>query len=485
MGSGWRPHTRRSLLRLGGPVAAAAAIDLGGCARAALRSGQPPKSGTPTVASNRIPLTFEPLNAGLWSPQGSKIVLEALWTALGPWRQAHTSIDLQMQPFGGDTEATALIAGTAPDVILGWQNFGALASQGLLLDVNPYLKLSNRSLDVWPSYAVDAYRIDGKQYAFPFYVATTCMVVNHAVLDQVGLSYPVPNATFAEWTSLWTATTKRGTNPRYGGSIKSTINGLAQAYFKGWGGSIMDPADPTRCTLDSPECVAAGNAIFPLLTEQVCTFNYGIGDCITGIESGRYASAVLWNAALAVTVLVEALVNLPKWDFYAMPTMPRGSFAHTQYDYRAVNAATKHPEPAWELLEWLSFDPAFQRTLMRYGLEPPALKSLQEEYTAVLAQVVPPLRSKNLSVLTQYVRNNGAIMEPNFLVAETQTQQIILSGEQAIVARKQGVALGLRTLAQQVNALQTASLKQSARASAMSKAFPVKGPAVATVTPGL
>lgn len=477
--------TRRFLLTAAAAGAGAAALGLGGCAPVAPARGGTAPAATPTVASNRIPLTFEPLNAGLWSPQGSKLVLEALWAALAPWRQAHKSVDLKMQPFGGDTNTTALIAGTAPDVIVAWQNFGSLASHGLLLDVSPYLKLSNRSLDVWPSYAVDAYQVNGKQYAFPFYVATTCMVVNEAVLDQAGLSYPAPDATFAEWTALWTATTKRGTRPRYGGSIKSTVNGLAQAYFKGWGGSIMDPADPARCTLDSPQCVAAGNAIFPLLSDRVCTFNYGIGDCISGIESGRYTSAVLWNAALAVTSLVVALANVPKWNFYAMPTMPRGGFAHTQYDYRAVNAGTKHPEAAWELLEWLSFDPAFQRTLMKYGLEPPALKSLQAEYTQILAQVVPPFRTKNLGVLTQYVRDNGAIMEPIFPVAETQTQKLIGAGEQAIVAGKVDVALGLRQLAHQVTALQTAGSRMAGLQHSARGAFPVRGAQMATVVPGL
>lgn len=472
-------HSRRAVLSAGG---AAAAWLL--AARAAAAAPSAPAAG-PTAATSTVPLSFEPLNSGLWTPQGSKLVMGALWEALAPWRASHRSVNLQMLPFGGDTAVTDLVTGTAPDVILAWQNFGQLVSQGLLLDVNPYLKLSNRSLDVWPSYAVDAYQWQGGQYGFPFYVATTCMVVNEDVLDQIGQPYPSPNATFAEWAALWGAATKKGASPRYGGSIKSTVNGIAQAYFRGWGGSIMDPADPTRCTLDSAACIAAGNAVFPLLSEGVCALNYGISDCITGLETQRYASAVLWNAALAVTSLDLALAKMPKWNFYPMPVMPNGAFAHTQYDYRAINAATKHAEAAWELLEWLSFEPAFQRTLMQYGLEPPALKSLQEEYITTLASVIPPFAHKNLSVITQYILHNGAIMEPIFPANEAQVQSLIGTGEQAIIDGKYDVTEGLTQLAGQVTAIEVEGVRSAAAAVAAEHAFPTSGPAVAQMPLGL
>lgn len=471
--------TRRCLLATALPLAAAAAA-CAGCAASVARH-----PSTPTPHTRQITLSFEPLNAGLWSTQGSQIVLEALWKTLEPWRSKHPSVRLKMLPFGGNTDTAALLSGTAPDVLLAWQNFGSLAAHNLLLDLTPYLRAGNDNLSVWPSYAVNAYRIQGRQYAFPFYVATTCMVVDQALLDSLGLSYPAPDATFSAWTTLWSSTTRRGGHPRFGGSIKSTVNGLAQAYFKGWGGSIMDPTHPGHCTIDSPECVAAAKAIFPLISEGICGFNYGIGDCISGIESGTYATAVLWNAALAVSSLVEALAHMPKWDFYPMPTMPAGSFAHTQYDYRAINAATRHPEAAWELLQWLSFVPDFQRTLMRYGLEPPALKALQAEYTQVIAQVVPPFRYKNLAVLTQYVRDNGAIMEPIFPVLEPQAQQLIAHGEQAIIARTTGVTPGLQRIAQQVTAMQAAGLHAVAEQQRLRSVFPTRGPSVAPVVPGL
>ena len=471
--------TRRQLL---GAAAAAAGWALSGCAAGAARA---PAPAAPTAASTVVPLSFEPLNSGLWSGQGSTLVADALWRTLQPWRDQNPGVDLKMLPFGGDTAATQILAGTAPDVLLAWQNFGALSGQGLLLDLTTYLRAANRSLSVWPAYAIDAYQVGGQTYALPFYVATTSMVVNEDVLDGLGLNYPAPNATFAAWTTLWGQASQRGSKRRYGGAIKQTEIGLPQSYFTGWGGSIMDPADPTRCTLDSAACMAAGNAIFPLIVDGVCAWDYGIGDAEGGFSAGMYATAVLWNAALAITSLDVELARMPKWNFYPMPVLPNGAFASTQYDFRAISATTQAADAAYSLLDWLSFEPDFQRALMRLGLEPPALTALQEEYTTVLATVVPPFRTKNLGVLTQYIQNNGAIMDPIFPYNEPQAQALLLAGQQKIASGTTSVVLGFQQLAQQVTALEAAGKQAMGQYRSAQAAFPAKGPDMATVVTGI
>jgi ABC-type glycerol-3-phosphate transport system substrate-binding protein len=475
--------TRRGALAL---AAAAGAWGLAACSAATRGATAAGGSGSaaPSTATNKIKLSFEPLNAGLWSGQGSKLVADALWQTLEPWRQANPSVDLTMLPFGGDTDTTEILTGTAPDVILAWQDFGALSGQDLLLNLTPYLRAANRTLSVWPSYAIDAYQVGGNTYALPFYVATTSMVVNEAVLDGLGLSYPAEDATFADWTRLWSSATVKGTKPRYGGTIKQTECGLPQAYFQGWGGSIMDSADPTRCTIDAPAAVATGNAIFPLIVEGICAWDYGndVGGLLT---AGTYATACMWNAALAITTLDVQLARLPKWNFYPMPVLPQGAFASTQYDFRAISATTPQPAAAYSLLDWLSFEPDFQRALMRLGLEPPALTSLQEEYTTVLATIVPPFKSKNLSVLTQYIQNNGAIMDPIFPYDEPQAQALLLSSEQKIATGAVGVTVGLQQLAQQVSAMEAAGKATTANQQSAQSRFPVRGADIATLGTGI
>ncbi len=457
-----RALSRRSALRA--MVAACGSAVVAGCPATTSGQARPPATRT------RTPLSFATLNAGLWSTAGTTLVMQALWSATEGFRAQHPSLELSMQPpFAGGPPAvvTALTAGTAPDVLMSWTApwFDWAVHRGLFVDLTPYLQQSNRSLEVWPSYAVQAYNVGGRQYALPFYIATTCQVVNLGVLDGLGLSYPAVEMPLADWVRLWEAATSHDpSHPRVGGGLHWTATGLPQATFSGWGGQIMDQADPARCRLDSPECLAAGNALFPLLTEGICQL-HGTGGMgwLPALVGGSLVSAVLWNPALAIITQVESLIQLPKWDFFLMPSMPRGNFAYTQHDFRAINAATRYPDAAWELLEWLSFEPDFQRVLMRYGLEPPALTSLQPEYVQTLRQVVPPLQRKNLQAVTHYIRNNGAVPNPFLPVAGVQAEAIMQQGELEIIGRKVGVTAGLTQVAQQVTGLEAAEQDQVAQ----------------------
>lgn len=182
-----RALSRRLALRA--MVVACGSAVLSGCA--ATVSPQARTAATRT----RTPLSFATLNAGLWSTAGTTQVMQALWAATEGFRSRHPSLERTMQPpfAGGPTAVvTALTAGTAPDVLTSWTApwFDWAVHRGRFVDLTPYLRQSNRSLDVWPTYAVQAYNVDGRQYALSFYIATTCQIVNLGVLDGIGLRYP-------------------------------------------------------------------------------------------------------------------------------------------------------------------------------------------------------------------------------------------------------------------------------------------------------
>jgi len=483
--------TRRGILRAAGASAGAAALGLGlsACASpngAAGSSGTSSGSAAPAAATTGTPVSFTAMyQAGLWSPNQTQIVLDALWQATQPFRDQNPSIKLTMEPLLGSVASLDFTTGTAPDLVVGWNEFTSLTNAGFLQDLSPYVRQSNRTLDAWPTYAVDGYRVNGKLYALPFYVATTSMVTDHALLDQLGLEYPAPDWTFAQWTTLWSATTQRGgKNPRSGGGIFWSEPGIDDSYFRGWGGTIMDPAQPTHCVIDSEACIAAGEAIFPLLQQGIATKNSWT-DGPGAVATGRQGTCALWNAALAVTSVVLTLARLPKWDFYPMPRMPQGSFAYTQRVFRGMNAATKAPDAAWTLLDWLCWDPTVQRVLMHYGLEPPALKSLQPEYVTILKQTIPPFAHKNLDAIIGEIVNNGAVPDALFPVASDQARTLLTTGEQGIIDRKAEVRGEFKALAQQMTALEEAHAQEEAVQAEIGTRFPTVGSTIAVVQPGL
>ncbi len=446
---------RRPLLAVGAVSAGAALLGVPGAAGAA---------AGPTAAVVGTPVSITMMyQAGLWDPQQTTTVLQALWDASAPLRAAHRSLRLQITPLLPGVETTDFAADTAPDVVAGWFNFSSLANHGFLLDLTPYLRAENVSTNVWPTPLVDSFRVNGSLYALPFYIATDSMVANLSLADQLGLGQPEAAWTWADWLHFWEATTVRGgKTPRAGGAIFWCESGIPEAYLRGWGANLMDPAAPARCLLDQPAAYGAMSEIVPLVQNGVCTLTgFGGADMFTGlghILRGQLASTAFWDAAVAMTSQVEAMVAMTgamKWDFFPMPTMPQGSFAYTARIFRAINASTRFPEAAWEVLRWVAYDPTVQRTLMRFGLQPPALKSLQEEYVTVLGNTVPLLRRKNLAALIAPILNNQAVPQPVIPFAEAQAHTLVENGEQAVLKRQTGLAHGLRAIAGQVDALES------------------------------
>ena len=79
---------------------------------------------------------------------------------------------------------------------------------------------------------------------------------------------------------------------------------------------------------------------------------------------------------------------------------------------------------------------------MNFGLEPPGLKSLQEEYIGTLARTVPPLRSKNLGALIDPVLNDAIYPEIPYVASEA--KGLITNGESSIIQQRTDLVGGLR-----------------------------------------
>ncbi len=422
----------------------------------------PALAAAPTAATAGTPVTFAAMyQAGLWDAQQTQIVLEAVWRATEPFRAQHPGIKLQMvQSLTPDVSPVDFTSGLAPDVVIGWDQFSALANNGFLLDLTPYVQASNSPLDVWATSAISGYEIVGRLYALPFYSATSTMIANLTLADQLGIKRPEPGWTWEDWVGFWRATTVRsGKTPRAGGGIYFTGTGIAELYFLGWGGHIMDPAQPARCVLASPQAQTTATQIIPLVQAGICSLNYVGGGQVENILRGTQASMVYWDAALAVTSDILAMSQMShsmSWDFFPMPQLPYGTFSYTQRVFRAINASSKYPEAAWEVLQWLVYDPSVQRMLMQFGLEPPALKSLQEEYVSVIQRTVPPLRNKNLNAIIQPILDNAIYPEPEIPYFETEAKGLISSGEMAMINHQLDITGGLRQVAARVNALEAA-----------------------------
>ncbi len=477
-GAGSGPATVQGIPRRRVLGSAAAGVGLvagmlGGC-----RAGSRPGAANP-----RTVLLFQALIQSDWFVnEGIRGVRELVWQATAPFRQLHPGIDLRF--YGTSVNPVGeVIAGSGPDVVqlLGGQgNIRAWLADSLLLDLSSHVSESNLNLEIFAPGALGPVQGDTGLYGLPVYTGTAAMVVNLGLLDKLGLPAPPTDWTHQDWADFArSAAGSTGGQPRYGSTIWLAPVPMG-FYFRGWGGSIVDPADATRCVLDSPQAIACGEFLYPLLLQRAAAA--GLNQAAL-FNAGLMASGVVWQGQ---TLANATQLRGAKWDFYPMPLWPNGRYTYTGENYYAIPAASRVPDAAWELLRWICTDPHYQRTFMHLFLWPPALSALAAEWTAQVRAVAPPLRTKNLAVFRQAVlegrvvpRNGGA-----FATDDAQAFGLIGSYATRILGRELGVAEAFRQAANRVNSLEASAGHRRARAAAATRLFPIRGPVVAAVQPG-
>ena len=451
-------------------------------------------SAAPTRAAQRVTLTFQAAAQGSYFfaspaewPQASRL----LYDATAAFRAKYPSIDLRL--WGTTVNPVAeVVAGTGPDVVQlqgGQGAIGTWMASGLLLDLEPYVRKSN--LDLGSTFASSTLAVaqEGTSlYAFPYYSETMAMAVNEGALDAMGVAYPPPAWDYKQWAQwareVAVALRAQGASsaPRYATTVATIFGGpvVAGFYFEGWGGGIVDIHNRERCLLNTAGSVACGEFLYGLMLDGVAQPAQLIPPAFV---AGRQIAATDQQGF----VLRDATaLRSTKWAYYPMPRWPRGAYDFTNENLVGINAATKSPEAAWELLNFVCASPQYQRALMHLFLYPPALKSLWTEWVAEVHAVAPPLKGKHVDAFTARMQDNllVPVYGGSFSESDTQAMNIVTSYCGQILARKIDVQGAFSAIVHEVDALERTAAQHQAAARVEVARYPTRGPTIAAVTPG-
>lgn len=482
-----RGPSRRALLRLA--IASAAAAALAACSRAPAGAAlsSPARQAAPTPAHGVITLSFQPFTDAYGFPN-PQTLSQLLRQTTSSFLAKHPGVRLRL--YGSTVNPlAAVIAGSGPDVPQLQGGGGGISSWlagPAVLDLTRFVKQANVDLTAFAQGQLADVTRHGRLYGIPNYTGTAGVVVNQSALDQLGLAYPPPDWTYTQWAQLAASASgvvrggKGGGQHRYGTTINADYfgNGPGAFYYRGWGAHIVDPANPARCALGSPQAMACAEFLYGLVWNKVAQFGW----VPPGFLSGLVVAPFCWLQSYIIPAATQWRGF--KWDFWPQPVWPQGSFTMTNPNFFALSAGTKHPDAAWELLHWLTVDPTWQRALMRTVLLPPGYLPLWHEWTTVVAKVAPPLAGKNLAVFAQHVKTGIMYGGTHFAHADPQAKGILKQWYGEIAARKYTVQEGFPQMARQIDALQQTAAVESGLRSAATRAFPAKGPAIAAVTPG-
>jgi ABC-type glycerol-3-phosphate transport system substrate-binding protein len=440
------------------------------------------RGSAPTAAAAVAEITFAPNWQGApWNKTAqtlSQQLIDGQFTAKHPGSAVRVVASTQGQ---ASAQIAATIAGTGYVDVFNdcCTDLPIWVASGMMMPLNSLLKQANVDLSQWSALRVQGLNFFGQQYALPAYDGPEVMVYRQDLMDSFGLSYPEPGWDYQAAAKLWAQAARTVNGKRVYGVSLDNYDVNVDYLLHGWGGSLFN-ADHTRCLLDSPEAIAAGNWMFGLMWDGVASPSR---DQVGGLTSGQDVFSVCggWNTFTEATQLGTKF----KWGILPQPTWAQRKATMVNSDFYAINAHTKQPELAWEFFHWLTADPTWTRFVMGATLTQPALVALWDEWITLAEQVAPPLKGKGLQYYREAALGGYEVPQSFFLYNGTQATGILNAAWADLTAQRATVTAAFTQAAQQINALEQTAQANLAVQAAEAKAFPTVGPAMAAMPTGI
>jgi multiple sugar transport system substrate-binding protein len=316
---------------------------------------------------------------------------------LAKFHGTHPEINVFYVPDPVDVEESLLVdlqTGTGPDVFAACCSFfPILAQEHQTLDLRPYVEkyLDPALIKDWdPAQYNSLFTSDGRQYGLPKYHGALALYYNKDLFDQYGVDYPDDSWNQDDYLEAM----KRLTHDRDGdgkidlwGSMIDISWDRIQVHVNAWGGNFVDPKDSRISRMGEPEALAAMEWLRARLWDDhvMASFldvqNMGTRQAFTAgkvamTEDGSWAlKDILSGANFRIGVA-------------PMPAGPVQRVTLTTTDGFGIYANTRHPQQAWELLQFLISE-EYSLAMAQANFLQPARASLIDEWDQIIRQEFP------------------------------------------------------------------------------------------------
>lgn len=363
-----RRHSARRKRRIFATLSTALLVAASAC------SGGGPNSGPVT-------LTY-----GVWDVTQAKTMQKIA----DEFHASHPNITVKIQVTPFDSYwtklQTAVTAGTGPDVFwMNTANAKLYATNGAILDLSSDIKKSGLNMNNYVDAIRQAYTVDGKVYAIPKDVNGFGLCYNKTLFKQGGVQ--PPNASWT-WNDVISAA-KKLTNPSKG------VYGFVapNADEEGWyltvlqsGGQIISP-DGKKSGYDEPGTIEG----IQFWTDMV--LKYHVSPTLQQ-TTDTDPEAMLTSGKVAMRYCgswePEELAAVPygkaNLDVAPLPKGPKGNREFYSNGLgNVIEAKTKHPEQAWEFVDFLGSKQAAELQAQT-GTVIPAYKGAAAPYAKSMPQ---------------------------------------------------------------------------------------------------
>ncbi|MGH3090050.1 MAG: ABC transporter substrate-binding protein [Rubrobacteraceae bacterium] len=430
-----RTISRREFLKIGGASLAGATL-LGGCGGGGGDNGLvfswgPELTGTLQEMVDRFNQENE---------DGINVTYREMPSDTG---QYFDRLRTEFQAGGGDIDVIG------SDVIWPAQ----FAAQGWLLDLSDRFPKSEQSdfLDA----PIESNTYDGKPFGVPWYMDSGMLYYRQDLLEEAGFSEPP-----ATWDELkeMAERIKQDEGVQYGFVFQGSDyeGGVCNLCEYVWthGGDLLDPDDPSRVIVDSPESAASfatargmiADGISPqsvtTFTEQESQTTFLNGDAvfmrnwpyIYGLAANEDESRVRQEQLSVAPIPAggpdnDTFSTLGGWNF-------------------SINAATDNPDAAWTFIQWMTAPEQLKEFALKTARIPPRQELLEDQEILDTLPVVrlgkeaidrtrprpvsPFYSDLSLEMSEVFTTNLRGDVEPEQAVANLQSEmeEIIEQGQQ-------------------------------------------------------
>ena len=436
---------------------AAAAVAVGGGAWLAACAG--PLAGGPRPSGTHPPvvLTLQPNGTIAFN----RTTVSLYQAALRPFYAKNPGVRVRVVQTLWGANVQAILGGTGADIVSDNYPPPYIAAGGdLLLDLDGYIKRDNVDVTRWSPGQIASYTAvapDRRLHMLPGYFSPLVYAVRLQDFADAGVAPPDPAWTYQEFAAAAKRMTRvSGGKKRYGAVVEWFTDRIGEATwpFFAFGQGMLDASG--RSVLSSPANVAAGQYLY----EQL----FWPGFAATRNQLGPwYGTPEFVDDLVTMQLSWDGLVldNAQRyrgfqWDYYPPPVFPQGPTCMGTDDFYAIAATTRHPEAAWALLKFLTYDAGssgWQHSLMKIGLLQPSLNALWDQWIATVQAVAPPLKAKNLQYFKEMAVSGRAFPEQFYPRVDEQCQNVAAPSIAALWARKLDVPTAFGRIDQTVNAL--------------------------------
>jgi multiple sugar transport system substrate-binding protein len=398
---------------------------------AALAASGLPVSSLLRAAPRRQDVTT--ISFGGW---GATAESEGVLAAIAAFEQEHPEINVEWQwvpdataDIFVQTFLTNVAAGTAPDTFfVRSADYETFRSQGLLMDITDQIagdELLGQPDYFFPQEADRSANADGRWHGIGSTWVAPHLYYNADLFDEMGITPPgFLDDQIWDWDTFIDIAKQltvdvNGRHPDDAGFDPDNIERWAVDWWVWWvflypmivsnGGSIVDPNDPTRLALDTPEALDALQKIADLSNVHHVAPAHDTVLSSLGmtneqmLNAGRLAMLVggswqlAWTNPTTMTDITMGVGALPKMQTPA---------TYMQAHFHSGLATTGHPDEAWQWLRFLA-TPFYTLQFMRIGLWLPSQtgQTTEEGLAEWITEGIHPANFPDF--VTQYLPQYG------------------------------------------------------------------------------